>query len=209
MWILAPPLLPPTSRSTGDWRGHLGKADCWISWSHWDTGLSATGHLQSQHLTFHAPHQLLHLFPVHLTVTTCQSLTELSRDSIKSHVCTLLFLLHSPWGTFHVLTIMFNFWIHSTSCSVTTVSDFHIPGRYLSHPTECQLGICQGNSEEHQVFLAHHDMVESWLMDLLKFMNLKSLEAVCEGEERPSALTRAWHTGVVQISLINDVGGGS
>lgn len=58
-----------------------------------------------------------------------------------------------------------------------------IPGRYLSHPTECQLGICQGNSEEHQVFLAHHDMVESWLMDLLKFMNLKSLEAVCEGEE--------------------------
>lgn len=133
MWILAPPLLPPTSRSTGDWRGHLGKADCWISWSHWDTGLSATGHLQSQHLTFHAPHQLLHLFPVHLTVTTCQS-------------------LHSPWGTFHVLTIMFNFWIHSTSCSVTTVSDFHIPGRYLSHPTECQLGICQGNSEEHQVF---------------------------------------------------------
>ena len=58
-------------------------------------------------------------------------------------------------------------------------------------------------------FLAHHDMVESWLMDLLKFMNLKSLEAVCEGEERPSALTRAWHTGVVQISLINDVGGGS
>lgn len=156
MWILAPPLLPPTSRSTGDWRGHLGKADCWISWSHWDTGLSATGHLQSQHLTFHAPHQLLHLFPVHLTVTTCQS-------------------LHSPWGTFHVLTIMFNFWIHSTSCSVTTVSDFHIPGRYLSHPTECQLGICQGNSEEHQVFLAHHDMVESWLMDLLKFMNLKSI----------------------------------
>lgn len=90
---------------------------------------------------------------------------------------------------------------------MTTVSDF--PGRYLSHPTECQLGICQGNSEEHQVFLAHHDMVESWLMDLLKFMNLKSLEAVCEGEERPSALTRAWHTGVVQISLINDVGGGS
>lgn len=37
-------------------------------------------------------------------------------------------------------------------------------------------------------------------MDLLKFMNLKSLEAFYEGEEVASSLNRAWHTGVVQTS---------
>ena len=64
------------------------------------------------------------------------------------------------------------------SCSISEFIPRHVLWllfqTFLSHPTECQLGICQGNSEEHQVFLAHHDMVESWLMDLLKFMNLKS-----------------------------------
>lgn len=90
-----------------------------------------------------------------------------------------------------------------------------IPRRHLGHLTECQLGICQETGEEHngkgkQVFLAHRDMVESWLMDLLKFMNLKNLEAFYEGEEIASSLDRAWHIeGAVQISLINDVRWGS